>query len=79
MQSDILMVVSTLLEDTVYDKFGYEIEDVERKIQEINFDTSKRNELRRKMEAEIGGFVEEVLPPENENNEERKQHNSRSS
>jgi predicted acetyltransferase len=52
------MVANTMLEDTIYDKFGYEIEDVERKIEEINYDTSKRNELRRKMEAEIGDFIE---------------------
>jgi predicted acetyltransferase len=53
------MVVNTLLEDIIYDKFGYEVEDVERKIEEINYDVSKRNELRRKMEAEIGDFMEE--------------------
>jgi hypothetical protein len=57
-QSDILMIVNALLEDTLYEKFGYEIEDVERKIEEINYDTSERNELRRKMEAEIGNFIE---------------------
>jgi hypothetical protein len=32
-QSEILMVVNTLLEDIIYDKFGYEVEDVERKIE----------------------------------------------
>jgi hypothetical protein len=37
------MVVNTLLDDIIYDKFGYEVEDVERKIEEINFDTSKRD------------------------------------
>jgi predicted acetyltransferase len=79
-QSDILIVAITLLEDVIYDKFGYEIEDVDRKIEEINYDTTKRIELRNKMEAEIaeiGNFMEYNLPTEGDNEKGNKKLNGR--
>lgn len=44
------------MEDIVYEKFGYEKEDIVRKVREVGYDTRDLEEARRKMEIDIGDF-----------------------
>ena len=45
-----------MLEDIIYERFGYEMEDVVRKMREIGYNARELNEARRKMEIDIGDF-----------------------
>ena len=55
-QSQILAVVNTLQEDIIYEKYGYEREDIERKLAETPIDTSLRNKCKSILEAEVVSF-----------------------
>ena len=42
-QEDTQKVIDALLDDIIYEKFGYEREHVESKIAQVEFDTSERH------------------------------------
>lgn len=44
------------MEDIIYEKFGYEHEDIARKIEEISFNTNELEQMRNSLKMEIGGF-----------------------
>ena len=68
-QSQILAVVNTLQEDIIYEKYGYEREDIERKLAETPIDTSLRNKCKSILEAEVVSFNYLSLESEEEGRE----------
>lgn len=57
-QREILNVIQTMLQDRIYVEFGYEIEDIESKIEQIRYNTTKRDKLRNKMQKQISSLLE---------------------
>ena len=72
-QNQILIVVETLLEDIIYEKFGYEKEDIVRKIEEgTAVNTLERELAYKKMAADISDFSFESLESSGDEEDVRK-------